>query len=67
MYACAISDGATVVVTGGAPARDTVSRYTRNGWIEDLPSLIEGRQNHGCASFAKNENLVRNSIFYCIS
>ena len=29
----------------------TVSRYGRAGWLEDLPSLNEGRSNHGCGSY----------------
>ena len=32
-------------------ARQAVSRYDQSGWIEDLPSLQQNRNWHGCASF----------------
>ena len=30
----------------------SVGRYGKFGWVEDMPSLNQGRSNHGCASFA---------------
>ena len=60
--ACAIagSEEEGVVVTGGhsdlAPHyRDNVTRYGKFGWLEDLPSLIQGRAKHGCASYIQTE------------
>ena len=51
--ACSVPDSATntVVVTGGFWTMTTVSRYGREGYIEDLPSLNTGRKNHGCAGY----------------
>ena len=41
-------------------AATRVTVYNTNGWVEDLPSLITGRFDHGCGHFVNNENkLVR--------
>ena len=54
-YACAIPDPdtneASVVVTGGAYTRTTVSIYTEQGWQRNLPPLNTGRESHACSSF----------------
>ena len=55
--ACAIADPDTdtVVVTGGL--FNDVSRYGKEGWIEDFSSkLITGRRDHGCSSFLSKDN-----------
>ena len=39
----------------------TVSRYTTDGWIEDLPELNVGRRGHGCGYFY-NDDMQRVSI-----
>ena len=40
------------VVTGGTGASYTLAtKYNLAGWLEDLPALNKGRQNHGCAWF----------------
>ena len=56
--ACAIPDpaGPSVVVTGGY--NSTVSRYNRNGWVEDLAKLTVGRYTHGCAGLMRDGELV---------
>ena len=41
----------SVFITGGIDTKTTVSRYGVLGWLEDLPSLVVGRWNHGCGSF----------------
>ena len=38
-----------------------VSKYSSNGWIEDIPELNEGRRDHGCGYFY-NDNMERVSI-----
>jgi len=50
--ACSITDHTTnsVIITGGSYER-TVSRYNTSGHVEDLPSLIRGRKQHGCGSY----------------
>ena len=35
-----------------------VSRYTRAGWHSDLPSLLQPRQNHGCAALQRGQRLL---------
>ena len=59
-YACAIADpaGPSVVVTGGQNTRNTVSRYNRSGWVEDLANITVGRYYHGCAGYMKDGELV---------
>ena len=62
--ACAISDGDSVLVTGGTGDLEDyayyydggggsakVRRYNLEGWVEDLPDLTVGRRMHGCAAF----------------
>ena len=51
--ACVISDDITntAIVT----AREQVSRYDSSGWIEDLPSMQQLRNWHGCGSYTSNE------------
>ena len=60
-HACAIADpaGPSVVVTGGYDTRNTVSRYDRSGWVEDLAKMTGvGRRSHGCAGYMNNGELV---------
>ena len=59
-FACAIPDpaGPSVVVTGGVNIQNTVSRYNRSGWVEDLANMTEGRYRHGCAGYMKDGELV---------
>jgi len=60
--ACAISDPVTdtVVVTGGVggDTMNTVVRYGQQGWLEDLPPLITGRESHACSSFMSSGRLM---------
>jgi len=51
VYACAIPDQTTVIITGGVFTQRTVSRYGSEGHIEDLPSLNQGRAEHGCGAY----------------
>ena len=41
-----------------ATASSKVHRYDREGWMEDLPDLNDGRYGHGCASFTMNQKQV---------
>ena len=40
-----------MIITGGRDTLRTVSRYGTGGHIEDLPSLNQGRINHGCGAY----------------
>ena len=57
--ACAIPDTGTVVITGGEYTYTKVSRYSVQGWQEDLPALSTGRRNHACTSFMSGGRRVR--------
>ena len=54
-FACSIEDPdkENIVITGGdyPVSVATVSVYGRQGWVEDLPHLITGRQSHACTSY----------------
>ena len=54
-YACAISDGDIVVITGGFRHKTEVSVYNIDGWIKDLPHLNIGRQYHACAAYQEED------------
>ena len=45
-----------VFLTGGVFSfySASVTKYGLGGFIEDLPSLITGRKNHGCAGYYDN-------------
>ena len=36
-----------------------MSRYDRDGWVEDLPRLKVGRSEHGCSQFSSGGEQVR--------
>ena len=69
-YACAIPDpvGSSVVGTGGVSTQNTVSRYNRSGWVEDLANITEDRFGHGYAGYMKDGELVSRyseNLFVC--
>ena len=43
----------TIIVTGGMGAE--VTRYDTLGWVEDLPSMIRIRNNHGCGQYTDSQ------------
>merc|ERR1719369_482031 len=51
--ACSIPDHTnnSVIITGGRNTLRTVSRYSTSGHVEDLPSLNQGRYQHGCGFY----------------
>ena len=53
--ACSINLGQTLHVTGGTYSLNRVSEYSENGYLRDLPQLIQGRRNHGCSYFENGE------------
>ena len=42
----------------------TLSRYRREGWVEDLPPLNVGRYEHGCGSYVSGGDMV--TIYYLL-
>ena len=53
--ACAINLGSTVAITGGQYTKTRVSEYSQEGWVRDLPSLQQGRYEHGCSYYEDGE------------
>jgi len=53
--ACSIGLPEMFILTGGESTGVTVSRYTTNGWMEDLPELNEWRDSHGCGYFYNDD------------
>ena len=49
--ACAINLGSSVILTGGSYSPSRVSKYNENGWVQDLPRLIQLRLDHGCSYY----------------
>jgi len=49
--ACSIPDRDSVIITGGRYTMSTVSRYGTRGHLGDLPSLNQGRRDHGCGAY----------------
>ena len=47
--------GTYVILTGGADALTPVTEYNQDGWVRDLPDLLQGRWNHGCSYYDNNE------------
>ena len=45
----------SVIITGGINTKQVVSRYDRQGYLQDLPHLIEGRFLHACGSYLRND------------
>ena len=60
---CGIPDGDSIILTGGARTENRASRYTVNGWLENLPDLKIGRTNHGCASYTAEDGSKVRSPF----
>ena len=59
--ACGVEVGDFYYITGGRskpiwPATvKTVSKYSKTGWVEDLPDLNEERERHACGKYLDDE------------
>ena len=63
-YACSIQLEEVVIMTGGYYTLQLVTVYNKEGWVEDLTSLNQGRRSHGCGHYVNTENkLVCNLEF----
>ena len=49
-------------VVGGYFTSQIVSKYSKNGWQEDLPKLKVGRRGHGCSAYTRNDKMVRTEL-----
>ena len=61
--ACAINNGATVLITGGRTGKGVggrgavkiVAEYSEDGYQRDLPQLGVARSLHGCTHFVNDK------------
>ena len=65
--ACSIELDDQLVVTGGVYYPTRVDVYTTDGWIMELPNLIDGRLRHGCGHYVNSYNKMVNCKLYCRS
>jgi len=56
--ACGIPDEDTIVMTGGWPPHDYVTRYNVNGFVEELPQLPGNRLDHACAALPSTKAFI---------
>jgi len=56
--ACGIPDEDTIVMTGGYPSHDYVTRYNVNGFVEELPQLPGNRYGHACAALPSTKAFI---------
>jgi len=56
--ACGIPDEDTIVMTGGWPPHDYVTRYNVNGFVEELPQLPGDRVYHACAALPSTKAFI---------
>ena len=57
-FACGFADedDNTYVITGGLETSNTVSRYNKDGWVEDLLDFNTARDSHGCGTYMDDNN-----------
>lgn len=58
-HACSIPDESSTILTGGNAGSnrlDAVVRYNMQGYVENLPSLINARRWHGCGYYMDEGN-----------
>ena len=65
--ACAISDGDSVLLTGGYFSQQRVSRYDATGYEDDLPRLNQMRDNHGCGLYLRQDGTKVSTGFLSLS
>jgi len=55
---CSIQVDPYTIITGGPNSLSVVSKYNLHGYVEDLPSLSQGRFYHGCGSYKDGGNRI---------
>ena len=72
-HGCGIPDYDSIVLTGGDDDRNgdgygvqlsSVQRYDLNGLVEDLPSLNQAREGHGCGFYNKDGTKVNHEVAF---
>ena len=43
----------SVILAGGSVGEAYVARYDLDGFVENLPSMLVARQDHGCGSYLR--------------
>ena len=55
-WSCLIDEGDTFLLTGGSVGTKTrTSRYSRDGWLQDLDDLNTGRYDHACGWYTDTD------------
>ena len=62
--ACGIELDDKFVVTGGYWTRSYVEQFTEAGHEKWLPSLNEGRYDHACSKFVKDDGVTVSWSYY---
>ena len=58
-------DDSYIITGGGDYPYTTVSKYNKDGWMEDLPDLNKGRYFHGCGTYLDDNNNRVSSVYIC--
>ena len=53
----------TFIITGGHYSIKAVTMYDDIGFLEELPSLNEGRWDHGCAAYLRDDE-SKSKVYY---
>ena len=61
---CAINLGDTVVITGNSDESlaGKVTEYSEDGFVKDLPELLQGRHGHACTFFVNDQGMKVNIV-----
>jgi len=61
--ACGFGHDDVFIITGGRWTMRTVSKYNEDGWVEDMPTLNDGRRYHGCGHYISDNN----DLYYLVA
>ena len=56
--ACLIDEGDSFLLTGGSYTPTRTSRYSSDGWLQDLDDLNTGRRDHACGWYTVTEGII---------
>ena len=60
-FACVIGLQDTFLMTGGVGTEKQVTLYNEKGFLDNLPSLNQGRYDHGCGHYINDEQKLVNT------
>ena len=53
----------SVILAGGSVGEAYVARYDLDGFVENLPSMLVARQDHGCGSYLRPDGAQVRLLF----